>query len=455
MDLATRYARPSSVDTALGLVFLASALRQRPAPAPDTGPQALFAGRIAAPRTFAQLLTTLREVVDARFHRPDLWRLLDPVITGGSGHLRLECFSSCASVYARVDLADSAFERADFGLPGTTNVDFGTRFVSHLAGLRPTGAADLDVGEDSVRLSSGRGAAVERKVRLPDRWRRGFVQIQAAQRQATPRFALSGSALRRLVDAIPARPLEEMWILPGRSPRLLPRKPRDPQAVALRGAHRLALLRRLLPSVTGAQVYGVESTGGTWWVVDTAHGRLELGLSSRAQHGFSGDGDALRQLDAPVADDKDHIASVVAALNRFDADTLADVLDVAPGQAAGVADALASEGVLGFDRADGVWFHRVLPWARREGARDPRRLKGSRAILEGGGVELLEVARDDGLRADGLVTGATATYRTRVTVDATGYLADGSCTCTWIVKHGLERGPCKHMLALRFAATDA
>jgi hypothetical protein len=63
------------------------------------------------------------------------------------------------------------------------------------------------------------------------------------------------------------------------------------------------------------------------------------------------------------------------------------------------------------------------------------------------------LARMAGPRADGFVTGATAIHRTRVVVDATGDLADGSCTYTWIARHAPVRGPCKHMPALRFAAS--
>jgi len=37
-------------------------------------------------------------------------------------------------------------------------------------------------------------------------------------------------------------------------------------------------------------------------------------------------------------------------------------------------------------------------------------------------------------------------------VDAQGYLQEGRCACSWINQHELRRGPCKHLLALRFAA---
>ncbi|MEZ0367772.1 MAG: hypothetical protein ACAI44_01660, partial [Candidatus Sericytochromatia bacterium] len=67
--------------------------------------------------------------------------------------------------------------------------------------------------------------------------------------------------------------------------------------------------------------------------------------------------------------------------------------------------------------------------------------------------EIESLARDGKrLRASGFVKGVGALYTTALEVDETGYLAQGTCNCQWIGKHGLQRGPCKHMLALRFAA---
>ena len=83
------------------------------------------------------LLLGLRNTVESRFYRPDLWRLLDPVITSGNQLLRLECFSSCASVYARADFTQNAFTDGAFHRNGTTNVDFNGAFLNHLANCGP------------------------------------------------------------------------------------------------------------------------------------------------------------------------------------------------------------------------------------------------------------------------------------------------------------------------------
>ena len=80
MDFVTRYRQPSLIDAQAGLVlvFMASTELAEARPATDAVP-AIFSGQIAQPLIFRNLLLGLRNTVESRFHRPDLWRLLDPV----------------------------------------------------------------------------------------------------------------------------------------------------------------------------------------------------------------------------------------------------------------------------------------------------------------------------------------------------------------------------------------
>ncbi|WP_433203450.1 SWIM zinc finger family protein [Dactylosporangium sp. CS-047395] len=85
----------------------------------------------------------------------------------------------------------------------------------------------------------------------------------------------------------------------------------------------------------------------------------------------------------------------------------------------------------GFDLADGRVFHRVLPFAvdpqaqpRMRNARDlPVELTDSGAVVHSGDTRYVVRATAQGDR----------------------------CTCQWYAKHGLDRGPCKHILAYRAA----
>ncbi|MEZ0368159.1 MAG: hypothetical protein ACAI44_03620 [Candidatus Sericytochromatia bacterium] len=453
MEYTLRFSRPSSVANLDDQthVFLAAALQARAA-SPE-----IFTGQPANPLVFRNLLLSLHDVVEARYYRPDLWRYLDPVLTAGSEQLHLECFSSCGSVYGRVDFDSDAFAEARFHRSGTTNVDFHAAFTGHLASLMPGRKVQLEMGQESVALSSEAGTTIERKVKLPERWMRGFLNVQALHRRARQRLELDALSARQLILAVPAKAPDPAYIVLGRgAPQILSRPPAQQDALCVSGLQRLRLLKRILPDIKSIGVFEIADVQASVWVVQTAHGRLVLGLSSSVKHGFSGDGDALRQLTVHLPElEIEDARRAAEILNRFSAVELAEYLDLGLADTYERLDTLSRQGLLGYDVQNDSYFYRVLPFVAADPGRLSR-LKGSQAILDAAGVEIESLARDGKrLRASGFVKGVGALYTTALEVDETGYLAQGTCNCQWIGKHGLQRGPCKHMLALRFAAEAA
>ncbi|MCU0808310.1 MAG: hypothetical protein MUC53_10340 [Candidatus Contendobacter sp.] len=460
MDFVTRYRQPSLIEaqTSLVLVFMAAtelSEEQRT----DAAVPAIFSGQLAQPLIFRNLLLGLRNTVESRFYRPDLWRLLDPLITSGNQLLRLECFSSCASVYARADFTENAFTDGAFHRNGTTNVDFNGAFLNHLAQLRPGKPAHFEMGEQSIKLQSPQGEAVEHKVKLPERWIKGFLQVQAVQRQAQPLFELDRLTAGQLLARIPASSKGALYLVPKRhKPEILYRQPAGQGGyIAVTDGHRLRLLQAILPDLQTLRVYQTEATGASVWVADTGAAQFTLGLSGAAAHGFSGDGDALRQLRAAEIDEADLALAHAAAhsLNQFTVAELAAHQDLPLPYATEIVDRLAQQGLLGFDRDRDRYFYRQLPFLVDANSQ-PGRLQGSQKLLEKQSVEIERCERRDGeLIASGWVRGESGYYQVALRVDAQGYLREGRCTCPWIHQHELRRGPCKHLLALRFAAEEA
>ncbi len=99
--------------------------------------------------------------------------MADPVVTCNEGAVRFEGFSGCCGVYARVDLDERAFQ-GDLYRTGTTNVDFNNPMRAALTRLRDDEETRLAVGADEVVLSRGADSVVEKKVKLPIRWIKGF-----------------------------------------------------------------------------------------------------------------------------------------------------------------------------------------------------------------------------------------------------------------------------------------
>src|SRR5262245_36153141 len=144
-----------------------------------------FEGELARPKRTAELLRGLMRVVQARFHVPPamLQRILaqaDPIVTCSDDRLRFEGFSGCCGVYARVDLLPAAV-RGEPLSRGTTNVDFNPPMLAALAMIRDSDRVSLAIGADAVQLETGRETVVEKKVKLPLRWLKGLVEVQAVQ----------------------------------------------------------------------------------------------------------------------------------------------------------------------------------------------------------------------------------------------------------------------------------
>lgn len=430
-------------------VFLAAMLRKE-APKPW-----LFHGKVAQPVLFRDCLLTLRDVVNTRFYRPDLWKLMDPVVSIEQEWVRLECFSSDGGVYTRVDLSPNTFHEGEMGSPGTTNVDFGPDFAARLATLRPGKDSEFEVGEDSLTLHTGSGKAVERKVDLPERWIRGFLQVQAIQRAAKPTLALSRNESRQLLTAIPAqtRSGEIYWASPsGRADML---KPASGSALAIEGIHRLKLMRRLAPQVQSLHVWSVGEVAPSFWTANLGAARVTMGLSSQVNQGFSGDGEALRSARNELAPEVVSAAqSLALGTERFAVADAARKLSVDEGTAGQLVDLLSGQGLLGYDLAEGKFYPRHLPYVA-QGFKAQAREANSRRVAEEGRAELeSRIAVAEGVRLAGWVQGDHATYRVQALLGEGGSIKDGSCTCPWVLQHGMGRGPCKHILALRLAGAE-
>ena len=176
-----RYTAPSSV-TPAGIFLAASSASASTTP--------FFSGYLVAPQRSADLALTIAEVVRTRYYTPPgmLQRLIqqsDPVITCGGGMLRFEGFSACCGVYARVDFMNRAFDAERFE-PGTSNVDFNPSMRAVLTRLRDNHPARLLVSKAGFEVAAESGGAFERRVALPVRWLKSFVEVQAHQARMDP-----------------------------------------------------------------------------------------------------------------------------------------------------------------------------------------------------------------------------------------------------------------------------
>jgi hypothetical protein len=401
-----------------------------------------FKGRFVHPKQAADLLRCLARVVQSRFYMPPamlarIWPA-DPVVTSGDDALRFEVFTACCSAYARVDFSEPSLDGEQHGR-GTTNVDFNPPLRAALARVRDSDRVAVSVGTDRLEFSRGDNAIVERKVKLPTRWLKGFVEVQAYQSRMSRRLEISGVEARRLLNALPhGRTAEACWLVPaGRGVRLSQRPAAG--AVSVAGVERLRVAEDIALHARSVCVYVDEATGASSWEWNLDGARFHLVLSPDVSRGFSGEGQAL----AALADGqwREIIASVRASLrwhSAVDAGALAGNLGTAPEVVHMALAALGARGLVGYDLARGAYFHRELPFDLAEVEKLQPRLLDARQLVAEGKVRI--TTRDpDGLEAR--VAGKNVEHRVTLRGDT------WKCTCRWYAKHQGSRGPCKHVLA--------
>lgn len=425
------YTHPSALDPGKALLGLSTSGGMTPQ------------GLVAHPRFFSGLLThpaaaaagllAVADVARARYYdaRPS-GIVRDPVVTCNGDRLRFESFSACCGVYARLDVLQQALD-GDVVEVGTTNVDVNNPLRQALARVGGGDPLHLAVGQDELVATTLDSAVVEKKVPLPERWVRGFAEVQVIASAFDLRAELTAQETIRLVRGMPKR--GTLWAVPaGNTLRPVPRA--VPGAVCLAGPDRLATLHPLLRFAQGLKVYGPPApTHGfpvaSAWELELPGMRYVLTLSPEPRRGFSGEGAVLDDLSGEHAEhDADLIGMLLSFEPRLDADLLAEQSGLDRGRVRAALTQLGTAGRVGYDVAEAAHFHRELPYdADRVLAMNPR-LKAARQLAPTVTFTSPDVAEVNQRRVRLTPRGAT-------------------CTCPWWLDYRGTRGPCKHVLAVQ------
>jgi hypothetical protein len=415
----------------------------------EAGPAAhpyLFKGFLTDPGPAALGMLGCAAVARARYNIPASVIAAiraDPVVTSNGDRLRFESFSGCCGVHARLDLLPSALAEAPV-TAGTTNVDFNEPMRAALAGVASGGPLLLRVGADEVAVTTLEASVVERKVPLPDRWVKGFGEVQALARPMRPVAELSVADAQPFIWGIPRNAPRPLWAVPAGRGLTLTTGPR-PGAACLATPHRIAELLPLLRFARGLRVYSAEADFGSLpmpsaWELDLGTARFTLTVSPEKYRGFSGEGALLGLLADPrAACDADLIGVLLAWDPRIDIGRLSAEAGLSAERTVVALTQLAAAGRVGYDLAEESFFHRELPFGPALEKMHPR-LADARALVSSGSV----VAGQGGA----LVRSGDNEYR------VTFATPHDICTCPWWGKHQGTRGPCKHVLAARMAVTS-
>ena len=389
-----------------------------------------FHGRIEQPRSVADMLLALLDVVRTHYFLPRPPQM-DPVVTSNDAMLRFEGFSGCCGVYVRVDL-DTAGLAADRLGRGTTNVDFNMPMRAALMRLQDRERVEFSVGREAFTLSRGEARVVEKKVRLPLRWIKGFSEVQAYLPRLVLMIDVAGAEARRFAQGLPlgSIPRQPSFVVQSGAALRLSQRPAD-GAVVVSGLQRLRTLPGLAQRAERLRIWSDAASGASAWEVVFAVGRVTLLVSPETQRGFSGEGQVLSSLAS---------AAWQKALPRVRAQLhWQNETDV--GEVEAALATLGARGLAGYDCGTGRYFHRELPFdLDRVEAMQPR-LLDARQLLAENRVRRLAVVDADG--HDFAVDGSDVVHHVRLRADT------DRCSCPWFSKLQGERGPCKHILAAR------
>ena len=406
---------------------------------PTANPR-FFTGFVAGAEQAAAGLLAVANVAQARYYQPQAAGLRDPVVTCNGDRLRFESFSGCCGVYARLDVLSEALDGEVHDL-GTTNVDVNGPLRQALARVGGADPLHLAVGPDELAVTTLDGPVVEKKVPLPERWLRGFAEVQVLAAGFDLRVELAAAEGLRFLRALPAGARgPALWAVPaGRSLRLASRP--VPGAVCVAGPQRLQALVPLLRHARALRAYGpvVAATSpptASVWELVLAGMRLLVMVSPEPYRGFSGEGAVLEALAGDQVDaDAELVGALLAFEPRVEVDLLAERSGLSPARVLAALGQLGTAGRVGYDLAEAAYFHRELPYDAGRVERLNPRLGNARALAASGAVRL------DGDLARVVVND----HEHRVRFD--GDVAVG-CTCSWWARYRGSRGKCKHVLAV-------
>ena len=170
-----------------------------------------FSGRFSNPKRAADMLLLVSIISRTRFFSPgELKRRMiaaaDPVVSCDGSQLRFEVFSLCCGMYARFDLNDKGLKGSYFS-KGTTNVDFNAPMRAALQTVSEGDVVGLNVGAEIVEIDRAGSKFVEKKVQLPVRWMKGFVEVQIYQAKLKPVLTMSGQELANILRDLPEQNL--------------------------------------------------------------------------------------------------------------------------------------------------------------------------------------------------------------------------------------------------------
>lgn len=412
-------------------------------------------------------------------HDPQLFRHLvpcDPIVTVAPDVVFFECFAKDESSYGCLFVDRDAFEGPQDASLGTTNVDYSIALYEHFQTLRTYRETRLSVDPRGFEVEvEGRGDYREEKIDLPPSWLRGFGQISAAttlpaRKVVLPREVIYSvlAYLRRHREKHGPRAIRFL-LDPGKPPALV----LEPWGVRVEslgpayegersedievwGRRRLAPLARVLPLATHVEVELLGSGLPSIWIAHCGELRFVLALSGWTANDWTSGGN-LQLLSGTWQPDARTMDACTEHLRRertASASQLARATDRDEAAVRAAMHRLCEQGQAVYDFAAGAYRYRqVVDVALGEAqlGPEPEELTKGRALFV---EKAVKITRTDELpNGRRLIMAKVGGTECESILDGDGVMSRARCNCSHFYQFKLKKGPCRHLLALRLAAT--
>lgn len=417
---------------------------------------------------------------------PYAFLILDPVISVHPDKLFLEVFSKDEGTYANLSVSMESFDhKTDPGF-GTTNIDFSPQLFNAIEQFRSYRETRLVIGQQAVAVETeGADSALEKKIKVPDSWLRGFLQVQSSAMLPGFRFKMSPMDLYNLLrhlrlnkDIKGKRRGLRIELVPGEPPRIVMEpweqviecsagKYEGSQSKVIRvwGRRRLLMLRRMLPLVEEVEVNLTGSGLPSFWVLRAKQMTFTLGLTGFTASNWSQAVNFDMLLPRTIKQDSDsdkNLKSILKTLSKRWSSTSQELGKASKLQGEDLVQELqrgCQHGQLMYDVADRVTRLRPLT----EQPLDLERLEFRNAservaydlVLRQSSVTISKENRIFGrgleLTGTAKVAADRREYAPQLLITEEGFVSQAECTCSQFRQQGLKQGPCPHLIALRIA----
>lgn len=444
-----------------------------------------FQGIVKEPVLMRQMMIALHEVIIGDYRWQGRGWLLDPVITVHPDELFFEAFSNDGSTYVRLSADNEAFDVEYEPTYGTTNIDFTFALRDALSSMRSARKTHFTIGAGGFAVETqtalGSRARYESKVDLPDDWVKGFLQVQSALTMRPFTFDvapvdlltvihfLQDNRARKPPNALryefaPGEPIRAV-LEPWNSEFTFEGTAYEGYKRTIRtwGRQRLELLLNVLPYADRVTI-GVLGRGLPHFYTCHCGGyKFTLVLSGWVRSDWASSS-ALDLLAPQTEVDGETIATVYNALvqhlklsrGEVESYTLLDSPQVEASLFR-----LCREGRAIYDPVTRRYRSRELfaePLnAETILALDPR-IEAARKLAADGAAVVHSVApsevRKNEVKILATVTTDGRAHDVLVAVDHDSRVRFAQCECEFFREHIMNRGPCEHILAARFAAEN-